>query len=76
MKHIFDHIEKNIEETIETLFSMVSQPSVSAQNIGFDKAPNLLKSIAEDYGLETSLLSPDNNGFPTVFGEKKSKQIS
>ena len=74
MKEIFQHIENNIDETIETLFSMVSQPSISAQNIGFDKAPNLLKNIAENYGLKTSLLSPENNGFPTVFAEKKSNK--
>ncbi len=72
MKHIFDHIEKNIEETIETLFSMVSQPSVSSQKIGFDKAPDLLKNIAEKYSMESTLLYPENNGFPSVFGKRNS----
>ena len=72
LKHIFDHIEKNIEETIETLFSMVSQPSVSSQKIGFDKAPDLLKNIAEKYSMESTLLYPDNNGFPSVFGKRNS----
>ena len=45
MEKIFNHIDQHIEETIETLFKMVSQPSVSAQNYGFDKAPNLIKNI-------------------------------
>ena len=74
MKHIFDHIDQHIEETIETLFKMVSQPSVSAQNYGFDKAPNLFKNIAEKYSMESSLLYPDNNGFPSVFGKKDSNK--
>ena len=51
---------------------MVSQPSVSSQKIGFDKAPDLLKNIAEKYSMESTLLYPDNNGFPSVFGKRNS----
>ncbi|MBL07224.1 MAG: peptidase M20 [Chloroflexi bacterium] len=73
MKEIFEHIENNINETINNLFRMVSQPSVSAQSNGFDRAPDLMCKIAEEYGLKTTILRPDNNGFPSIFAEKKSK---
>ena len=72
MEKIFNHIDQHIEETIETLFKMVSQPSVSAQNYGFDKAPNLIKNILSDYGLNSQLLNTPNNGNPSIFGEFKS----
>ena len=72
MEKIFNHIDQNIEETIKTLFKMVSQPSVSAQNYGFDKAPNLIKNILSEYGLDSQLLNTPNNGNPSIFGEFKS----
>jgi len=73
LKQIFDHIERNIEQTITTLFQMVKQPSVSAQNMGFDKAPTQIKEILINYGLDSKLLQTPNDGNPSVFGEFKSK---
>ena len=48
MKKIFSHIDKHIDDTIETLFKMVAQPSISTQNVGFDKAPSLIKHILSE----------------------------
>ena len=69
MEKIFSHIDSHIDETIETLFKMVAQPSISTQNIGFEKAPSLIKNILSEYGLNTQILQTSNNGHPSIFGE-------
>ena len=71
MEKIFSHIDSHIDETIETLFKMVAQPSISTQNIGFEKAPSLMKNILSEYGLNTKILQTSNNGHPSIFGEYK-----
>ena len=71
MEKIFSHIDSHIDETIETLFKMVAQPSISTQNIGFEKAPSLMKNILSEYGLNTKILQTSNNGHPSILGEYK-----
>ncbi len=68
MQDIYQHIEDHIDEHIETLFRLVSQPSVSAQRLGFDKAPGLVKEIFESVGLETEIVPVPNDGLPSVYG--------
>lgn len=69
MKDIYRHINENIEESIETLFKLVTQPSISAQRLGFDKAPILVKECMESAGLRTEIVNVPNDGLPSVFGE-------
>lgn len=68
MQDIYRHIEEHIDESIETLFRLVSQPSISAQQLGFDKAPGLVKEIFESVGMDTEIISMPNNGLPSVYG--------
>ena len=42
MKDLYLHIDSHVDESIEQLFELVRQPSISAQNLGFDKAPGLM----------------------------------
>ena len=69
MQDIYQHIEDHIDESIETLFRLVSQPSVSAQRLGFDTAPGLVKEIFESVGLETEIVHVPNDGLPSVYGK-------
>lgn len=71
MQDIYQHIEEHIGESIETLFRLVSQPSVSAQRLGFDKAPGLVKKIFESAGLETEIVPVPNGGLPSVYGKAR-----
>ncbi len=68
MKDIYAHIEKHVDESIELLFKLVRQPSVSAQGLGFDKAPQLIKRSLESVGLTAEVVPVPNNGHPSVFG--------
>ena len=68
MDRIIRHIEQNVDRSLETLFTLVRQPSVSAQRIGFDKAPQLVADIFEEHGFETRILEAPNNGLPSVYG--------
>lgn len=68
MKDIYAHIEKHLDESLDVLMKLVRQPSVSAQNLGFDKAPGLVKSTLEDVGMRVEIVPVPNGGKPTVFG--------
>lgn len=68
MEEIYRHIETNVDESIDTLFELVSQPSVSAQRLGFDKAPGLVADVLSRHGLESEIVQVPNGGLPSVFG--------
>ena len=68
MNKIFEYIEDHIEDTIDLLFKMVAQPSISAQNIGFDKAPGLMIDILNDHGFDSQIIPASPNGHPSVIG--------
>lgn len=69
MQDIYDHLESNIEKTISRLMELVEQPSVSAEGIGFDEAPHLVKRFFEESGLKSEIWPVGNGGHPSVFGE-------
>ena len=68
MHSIHTHIESNIDHSLETLFTLVRQPSVSAQRLGFDKAPRLVADIFTRHGFEAQILEAPDNGLPSVYG--------
>lgn len=68
MEDIFDHIDSHLDESLELLAELVRQPSVSAERLGFDKAPGLVKRILEDTGFSAQIVPVPNDGLPSVFG--------
>lgn len=68
MQEIYDHISGRVDASIETLFELVSQPSVSAQRMGFDKAPSLVADVLGRYGFESEIVQVPNGGLPSVYG--------
>ena len=68
MDSIFRHIEDNVDRSLETLFTLVRQPSVSAQRLGFDKAPQLVAEVFEQHGFASEIIDTPNNGLPSVYG--------
>jgi acetylornithine deacetylase/succinyl-diaminopimelate desuccinylase-like protein len=68
MKDIYSHIETHCEESIEQLFELVRQPSISAQKFGFDKAPVLMRELLERNGFAAEVVPVPNDGLPTVYG--------
>ena len=68
MQSIHQHIEDNIDHSLQTLFTLVRQPSISAQRLGFDKAPQLVAEIFTQHGFDTQILEAPDNGLPSVYG--------
>ena len=68
MQDIYAHIEDHLDESIAMLMDLVRQPSISAQGIGFDKAPGLVKQMFESAGLEVEIIPVPNDGNPVVLG--------
>ncbi len=68
MDSVLQHIEDNVDRSLETLFTLVRQPSVSAQRLGFDRAPHLVAEIFTEHGFDTEILEAPNDGLPSVYG--------
>ena len=68
MDSVLRHVEENVDQSLETLFTLVRQPSVSAQRLGFDKAPQLVADVFTEHGFATEILEAPNNGLPSVYG--------
>ena len=56
MKDLYLHIDSHADESIEQLFELVRQPSISAQKLGFDKAPGVMTVSYTHLTLPTILL--------------------
>ena len=69
MQDIYAHIEDHLDESIAMLMDLVRQPSISAQGIGFDKAPGLVKQMFESAGLDVEIIPVPNDGNPVVLGK-------
>ena len=68
MQDIYAHIEDHLDESIAMLMDFVRQPSISAQGVGFDKAPGLVKQMFESAGLDVEVIPVPNDGNPVVLG--------
>ena len=68
MQDIYDHIEAHLDDSMALLSDLVRQPSVSAQDMGFDKAPGLVKNALDSAGLTAEIVPVPNDGHPSVFG--------
>lgn len=58
--------DANAEADLQDLFTVIRQPSISAQNIGVHECAVLVSKVMEDAGLETRLLG--TSGHPMVLG--------
>ena len=74
MQDIYSHIESHVDQSIKQLFELVRQPSISAQKLGFDKAPNLMKELLERNGFISEIVPVPNEGLPTVYGYMPSSE--
>lgn len=67
LDQIKEFVEKNKEEYLETLFTLLRQKSISAQNIGMEETSAMLLKMLEDIGMDSRLIETD--GHPVVYGE-------
>ncbi|RIU90184.1 M20/M25/M40 family metallo-hydrolase [Oceanobacillus picturae] len=67
LDQIREFVEKNKEEYLETLFTLLRQKSISAQNIGMEETSAMLLEMLADIGMDSRLIETD--GHPVVYGE-------
>ncbi len=70
-KKIDAYLEKNLHYNLEELEHYVSQPSISAQNIGLKECAQLVKEMLEKRSFKSEVMSTD--GAPVVYGERQGK---
>lgn len=68
---IDSYLDKNLDHSLEELKRYVSQPSISAQNIGLKECAQIVKEMLEKRGFKSQIMATD--GAPVVFGERKGK---
>jgi acetylornithine deacetylase/succinyl-diaminopimelate desuccinylase-like protein len=64
-------LEKNLNKSLDELKLYVSQPSISAQNIGLKECAQLVKEMLEKRGFKVEVISTE--GAPVVYAERKGK---
>jgi acetylornithine deacetylase/succinyl-diaminopimelate desuccinylase-like protein len=67
-KKIDSYLEKNLDASLDELKKYVSQPSISAQNIGLKECAQLVKEMLEKRGFKAEVMATD--GAPVVYGER------
>jgi len=65
------YIDKNLDQSLDELKKYVSQPSISAQNLGLKECAQLVKEMLEKRGFTAEIMATD--GAPVVFAERKGK---
>jgi len=70
-KKIDAYLEKNFDQSLQELKRYVSQPSISAQNLGLKECALIVKEMLEKRGFKSQIMSTE--GAPVVFGERKGK---
>src|SRR5690606_16813295 len=64
---VLAHAETRRDADLEHLFTLLRQPSISAQNVGVAECADLEMKLLQDAGLEAKLLP--TSGHPMVYGE-------
>lgn len=65
---IDQQIEQGRDASLEQLFRLLKQPSISAQGTGVEQCATLVASLLEEHGIEARIMP--TAGFPVVYGER------
>jgi acetylornithine deacetylase/succinyl-diaminopimelate desuccinylase-like protein len=74
MNQTLKHVDKNINNLIRDLQTLIRQPSVSAKNQGINECAKLVSNILKKSGISSEILRLKKGAAPIVFGEVKSKK--
>lgn len=64
---VLDHAARRQDDDLRDLFTLLQQPSISAQNVGVAECAALEESLLRDAGLDVRRL--DAPGHPVIYGE-------
>jgi acetylornithine deacetylase/succinyl-diaminopimelate desuccinylase-like protein len=68
LNDLFDHVEQNRQTYLDTLFALLRQPSISAQNVGIRECACLLADTLKQAGMDVKVM--ETKGQPLVFAER------
>ena len=71
---LFKFLDKNSNELIKDLQTLIRQPSVSAKNEGIEECAKLVAKMLKKSGIHSEILRVKKGVAPVVFGEVKSKK--
>ncbi|MCK5563274.1 M20/M25/M40 family metallo-hydrolase, partial [Candidatus Bathyarchaeota archaeon] len=72
LEKVYSYIDANRQEFVNDLVQLVRQPSVSARREGIQECAKIVEEMMKNAGLST-LIIPEAQGNPVVYGEIKSK---
>jgi acetylornithine deacetylase/succinyl-diaminopimelate desuccinylase-like protein len=70
-KKIDSYLETNLDQSIEELSKLVSQPSVAAQNWGLQECAALVAEMLQKRGFKATIMP--TGGAPVIYAERKGK---
>ena len=65
---LFESIESTMDQSLNTLFELLEQPSISSQDVGVVECAELVLSILTDHGFDAERIS--TSSYPLVYGER------
>ena len=66
-----DHIDRNLEATIDELKRLAAQPSISAQRVGVRECGEMVVAMLRDAGFEAELVPTADPDYPGIVAEAK-----
>ena len=72
-KKTIQHIDKNMNDLLKDLQTLIKQPSISAKNEGIEECSVLVSKMLKRSGISSEILRLNKNAAPLVFGEVRSK---
>jgi len=69
----FKFVDKNMDQLLKDLQTLIHQPSISAKNEGIEECSKLVSKILKKSGINSEILQLGNGAAPLVYGEVKSK---
>ncbi|TSB47654.1 M20/M25/M40 family metallo-hydrolase [Alkalicoccobacillus porphyridii] len=70
LKAIDQWVQEHAEQSLEQLFTLLRQESISTQNKGMRECAGLMENLMKEVGLETKVF--ETNGHPILYGELES----
>ena len=72
-KKTIQHIDKNMNDLLKDLQTLIKQPSISAKNEGIEECSVLVSKMLKRSGISSEILRLNKNAAPLVFGKVRSK---
>ncbi|MBM6581894.1 M20/M25/M40 family metallo-hydrolase [Microvirga sp. BT689] len=66
--NVLAHIDRNLDQSVHDLQTLLRQPSISAQSVGLEPCAELLRNQMIEAGIANAQILPTDGGPPVVIG--------